>query len=65
MDKNSKRNLEKVAEILVRMVSIDDRNERAILSSAGVVFLMEELNKQASYRREDIDIPDSLKAKLY
>lgn len=64
MDKNSKRNLERIAEILVRMVSVDDANERALLSSAGVLFLMEEMETKCTYRREDINVPDFSDVKL-
>ena len=57
----SNRNLEKVAEILVRLVTEKDEHQRTLLSTTGVLLLMEEIKTENTYNWSDIDVPDFMR----
>jgi hypothetical protein len=57
----SNRNLEKVAEILIRLVAEKDEHQRSLLSTTGVLLLMEEIKTENTYNWDDIDVPDFMR----
>ena len=59
--KKGHKNITEVGEILIRLATLEDATERALLASKGVKCLLDVLADSRGLNLDDIDIPDFMK----